>query len=301
MSIPKPNFFIAGGPKCGTTAMSGFLKTHPDIFISEPKEVNFFADDMPKIKFVNNLKDYHNLFKKATDKKIVTDASIFYLYSDTAIKKIYDYNPEAKFLVMLRNPMEMVPSFHSQILFTDEEDTPEFEKAYRLEDKRKKGKKIPKLNRVPKLLYYSEIAKYGKQLQILKQYFPESQIKVILFDDFKKSNRESYLEVLEFLELDDDGRVEFPRINDSKKAKSKFLNKIINRPPSFTQPIARFLRKILNKPRLGIRSSLSKLNRAKTVNQSLNEDMKLKLNKEYRNDIIKLQKIINRDLSIWIS
>ena len=301
MGLIKPNFFIAGGPKCGTTAMVEFLRTHPDIFISEPKEINFFADDMPKIKFVNKLKDYHNLFKSALDKKVVADASIFYLYSEQAIANIHNYNPDAKILVMLRNPMEMVPSFHSQILFTDEENIEDFEDALNLEEDRRQNKNIPKLNRVPQLLYYTQIAKYGEQLERLFTKFSQEQVKVILFDDFKKDNRKTYLEVLEFLGVDDDGRVDFPRVNESKKPKSKALNKIINRPPEFTKPIAKLLRKVLNKPRLGIRSGLSKLNRAQTVNAPLNESARVKLEREYKDDILKLQTLLNRDLTSWFS
>lgn len=301
MKINKPNLFIAGGPKCGTTAMVEFLRTHPDIFISEPKEINFFADDMQRIKFVDNLKDYNNLFKKATGKKIISDASIFYLYSKDAIKNIYKYNPDAKILLMLRNPLEMVPSFHSQILFTDEEDTEDFGDALELETLRKRGKNIPRLNRVPKLLFYSEIAKFAEQIEVLRQFFTEEQIKIVLFDDFKRSNRETYLDVLNFLGLEDDGRIEFPRVNESKKAKSKFLNKIINRPPEFTKPIAKLLRKVLNKPRLGIRSRLSHLNRAQTVNKQPDKEVLIKLKEIYEEDIIKLQSILKRDLTNWVS
>ena len=80
----KPNFFVVGGPKCGTTAMVEFLRTHPEVFISEPKEINFFADNLPKIKFVEKLQDYLNLFKKAVNYKIIGDASIFYMFSEIA-------------------------------------------------------------------------------------------------------------------------------------------------------------------------------------------------------------------------
>ena len=297
----KPNFFVVGGPKCGTTAMVEFLRTHPEVFISEPKEINFFADNLPKIKFVEKLQDYLNLFKKAVNYKIIGDASIFYMFSEIAIKNVYNFNPEAKLLIMLRNPIDMVPSFHLQILFTDEEDIEDFDKALKLEDIRKKGKNIPKLNRAPKLLEYSQIAKYGDQLENIYKYFPKKQVKVLFFDDFKNSNQNTYLEVLDFLELADDNKTEFPRINDAKTPKSKFLNKIINRPPAFTQSIAKVLRKILNMPRLGIRSKISHMNRAAVVKKPISTTAKDKLLLMYKDDIIKTQKITNRDLSAWLS
>lgn len=296
-----PNFFIVGGPKCGTTAMVEYLRTHPDVFISEPKEPNYLADDMPGMKYVDTEEEYLNLFKKAGSNKVIGDASIFYMFSKEAIKNIYKLNPNAKLLVMLRNPIEMSHSFHQQILFTLDENEKNFEKALNLEENRKKGESIPKDCRASKLLYYSEIAKYGEQLENIYEYFSRENVKVILFDDFKKSNRNSYVEVLNFLEIKDDGRNEFPRVNDSKKAKSNFINKIVNRPPKFAQSIAKLTRKILNKPRLGILGSLDHMNREKLEKKEITIKEKQLLLASYKEDIKKTEKILNQDLSSWLA
>lgn len=296
-----PNFFIVGGPKCGTTAMVEFLRTHPDIFISEPKEPNFLADDMPAMKFVNTLKGYLNLFKKAKDFKIVGDASIFYMFSKVAIKNIYKLNPQAKLLVMLRTPLEMVPSFHQQILFTLDEDCKNLELALELEHKRRKGKLIPKNCRESKLLYYSEIAKYGEQLENIFKYFAKENVKILLFDDFKLDNRNSYLEVLDFLNVKDDGRREFPRVNDAKNAKSNFLNKLVNRPPKFAKSIAKIVRRVLNKPRLGILNKIDHLNREKLDKKPITENEKLKLKELYLEDIRKAEKYVDKNLNHWMN
>ena len=294
-----PNFFVVGGPKCGTTAMVEFLRTHPDIFISEPKEPNFLADNMPAMKFVDSLRDYLNLFKKAKDFKIIGDASIFYMFSQIAIKNIYDLNPNSKLLVMLRNPLEMVPSYHQQILFTLDEDCEELELALNLEKRRKEGELIPKKCRESKLLNYSEIAKYGNQLDNIFRYFPKENVKILLFDDFKLDNKKSYLEVLGFLNLEDDGRSVFPRINDAKKAKSNFLNKIVNRPPKFAKYLAKIARKALNQPRLGILNKLDHLNRAKLNKSPITKKERLILKELYLKDILKTEKHINKNLKHW--
>lgn len=296
----KPNFFIVGGPKCGTTAMASYLQSHKDIYISEPKEPNFFADDLAKIKFVPTLNEYLNLFKGKTNKKILGDASIFYMFSDSAIENIYKFNKEAKLLVMMRNPLEMVPSFHAQILFTMEEDQEHFDKALELESVRIKGEKMPKYNRAPRLLQYSEIAKYGNQLENIFNFFPKEQVKVLIFDDFKASNRQAYVEVLNFLELEDDGKIEFEKVNEAKEAKSKFLNKFINRPPQFTIEIAKGIRSVLNVPRLGVKSYFSKLNRKKASKPVLAEATINSLIEIYKDDVIKASKILGKDLTHWL-
>lgn len=296
-----PNFFIVGGPKCGTTAMVEFLRTHPDIFISEPKEPNFLADNMPAMKYVDTLEDYLNLFKKAKNFKIVGDASIFYMFSQLAIENIKKLNSQAKLLVMIRNPLEMVPSFHQQILFTLDEDCENFELALDLEEKRRKGEYIPDNCRESLLLNYSEIAKYGDQLENIFKFFPKENVKIILFDEFKVNNRKCYLEILDFLVLDDDGRKKFPRVNDAKRAKSVFVNKLVNRPPKFAKSLAKIARKLLNRPRLGILNRLDHLNRTKLDKKDLTESEKLKLKELYLKDIRKTEKLIKKNLQHWTS
>ena len=298
--MTKPNFFIIGGPKCGTTAMASFLQSHPDIYISEPKEPNYFADDLANIKFVSKPEEYINLFKRGQGKKIVGDASIFYMFSDSAIKNIHKFNKDAKLLVMIRNPLEMVPSFHSQILFTMEEDQEQFDKALALEQDRADGQLIPKHNRAPRLLEYSKIAKYGDQLETVFKYFGKDQVKVLVFDDFKESNRDCYVEVLDFLDLEDDGKTDFERVNEAKEPKIKWINRYINRPPAFTKPIAKFLRKVLNVPRLGIKSYFSKLNRRIPEKQLLSSATKAQLIALYEQDVIKTSEILERDLTHWL-
>jgi hypothetical protein len=296
-----PNFFIVGGPKCGTTAMVEFLRTHPEVFICEPKEPNFLADNMPDLKFVDSEIEYLNLFKNAAKAKIIGDASIFYMFSKIAIKNIFDLNPDAKILVMLRNPLEMVPSFHQQILFTLDEDEKDFEKALEKESLRKENLHIPKHCRSTKLLHYSEIAKYGEQLENIYQFFPSEQVKILLFDDFKNNNRKCYLEVLKHLELDDDGRVDFPRINEAKKAKNKIINRIVNRPPKFAKTLAKFARRILNRPRLGILNTLDHMNRDKLDKKPISKKAKQKLIDIYISDIKKTEIILKTDLRFWVS
>lgn len=298
----KVNCFLVGGPKCGTTAMVAHLKTHNDIFVSEPKESNYFLEDMQEMKYVTNLKEYHSLFEQFNSPhEVYIDASILYLHSEESLKAIYEYNKEAKIIAMLRNPMEMVYSFHSQILYTLDEDQAEFEKAWDLEDSRKLGQNIPKNCRSPRLLYYSEVAKYHEQLQRVYKYFPEEQVKVVLFDDFKNSNLETYKDLLAFMDLVYDGKVDFPRVNEAKKAKNKFINRFVHRPPKILKRIARLILKLINKPRFGILERIDKLNRDKDLRQGLSDQIKEKIRNAYADDIKQLSGLINKDLSHWLT
>ena len=98
-----PNLFIVGAPKCGTTAWSEYLRTHPDIFFPAVKDHCYFAFDLPKFRLTNTEADYAKLFAESGDAKVVGEASAMYLFSTAAAKAIRHHDPSAKILIFLRD------------------------------------------------------------------------------------------------------------------------------------------------------------------------------------------------------
>ena len=94
----KPNFFLVGAPKCGTTFIYNSLREHPDIYLAEQKELHFFAPDLYPPNYISE-KQYHKTFENALSEKIIGEASVWYLYSDVAARLIKEYNSEAKILI----------------------------------------------------------------------------------------------------------------------------------------------------------------------------------------------------------
>jgi len=300
----KPNFFIAGVSKCGTTAMSEYLRSHPNIFMCTPKEPHYFAEDFPGIRCVKNLSQYLELYQEANSQHLVIgEASATYLYSIVAIQRIHEFNSNAKILVMLRNPLDMVYSLHSEFLYNGNEIEEDFNKAWELQKTRSQGLKIPPVCLEPKLLIYRDYARYSLQLKRLFGFFPSEQVKIVLFDDFITYTEKIYLEVLQFLELPFDNRYDFPKINANKKCKSKPLNIILSYINQYTNawhPITRKVKKMI-----GIQDiSFLRLLRAKNTQESnrkpLNPTIRNKLIKVFRQDIEELSQILNRDLTYWI-
>ena len=110
--LRKPNFFILGAPKCGTTSLAAWLGEHPNIFVSSEKEPNFFNTE-DKRGITNTLEQYEDLFREAgTEHVAVGEATVWYLSSPEAIDRILKYNSDARFIVMVRNPLEMAPALH---------------------------------------------------------------------------------------------------------------------------------------------------------------------------------------------
>ena len=301
--MSKPNFFIVGAPKCGTTALCEYLRKHPNIFISLTKEPHYFATDFPGYRTVTNEKDYLALFDEANrNQSAIGEGSVFYMYSRKAIQNIWNYNNKAKLIIMLRNPCDLVYSMHSQLLYTRDEDVKEFSEAWNLNKQRKLGLNVSKQCRDRQILYYDKIAKMGEQVERLLDVFPREQIKIVYFDDFIRNTHIYYKEVLEFLGLPDDNRKEFPKVNENKRHKWDKLADFTERPPKTLVHFAQSFKKIPG-VRSGLLSAMEivrKTNENKGPRHALSQEFREKLIAEYRGDILKLSQITNKDLSHWI-
>jgi hypothetical protein len=301
MSKNKPSFFIIGAPKCGTTAMSEYLKEHPNIFITEPKEPHYFANDYDKYRALQTLEDYEALFDDASkEETMMGEASIMYLYSDCAVENIKAYNKDAKIIMMLRKPSEMVYSFHAELFHSSQEDVSDFEKAVKLEANRKIGKDIPKHHRSPKLLYYSEVAKYGEQIERVYKHFDKSQVKIIFFDDFKKDVKKEYDDLIKFLELPSHDKDNFEIINPNAAIKNEKLHLFLRNLPAPILGFGRTLKKILGIEHINLRGIVKRANTVEVKREPLSQEMKEYLIQNYREDILKLSEITDRDLSSWL-
>jgi len=231
-SIKKPNFFIIGAPKCGTTSLSKYLGEHPDIFFSNPKEPFYFCTDPSnKFRYLFTEKEYlEKCFKGAIGYKRVGEGTALYLYSKNAVKNILKFDSKVKFIVMLRNPIELFHSFYFEVLRGSEENVKNPKEAWNLQKKRIEGEAIPPMCRDPKRLQYGEICKLGKQIQRLFKIVPNKEnIKIIRFERFKNNTKEVYEEVLKFLDLTTDHRKKFPVYNRNFKLKSRTLHNILKR------------------------------------------------------------------------
>lgn len=296
----KPNFFIIGAPKCGTTALSEYIRTHPNIFLSNPKEPHFFAQDITGYSCCSDLNSYKNIFSNVTSDEIsVGEASVLYLYSSEAVQKIYEFNKDAKIIIMLRNHLEYIYSYHNQLLLNTDENEVSFQTAWNLEKSRKSNKNIPKNCRCKKLLYYRDVGRVGLQVEKVLEIFPKEQIMFILMDDIKSDMRKVYLDTLNFLEVEDDGRIDFPKINENKRYKSTFIGNLSNNPPVFLMKISKFIKKILGLQKVHFMKKIHEKNKETVQREPLSIEFKKELMEEFKEDIERLEKLINRDLSSW--
>lgn len=309
-SDPKkivPNFLIVGGPKCGTTSLSEYLKQHPNIFFSHPKEPHFWASDLPRTKRIREFSDYEQLFSDVGPEDIAAgEGSVWSLYSKVALPKIREFNPDAKLIVMVRNPVEVVQSLHSFWYSISMEDQSDFKKAWELQERRDKGEALPKMSKVRALYQYSEIAKFGKQLERALKVFPENQIKIVFFEDLTSDTERVYNEVLDFLQVPRaSSPIDFGVHNENQVYRSRILAKFVRRVPTLLEPLIVGFKRVTGIKNLYIGHFLKEWE--KSVNtkpgrrKKIDEAMKQKLINEFEEDILQLQKLTGRDLSHWLS
>jgi hypothetical protein len=298
----KPDFFIVGAPKCGTTALYAYLREHPNIFMPQVKEPHFFAKDLGTYPRIKTLDEYSGLFAHSTDRhRRVGEASVYYLRSTVAIANIREFNPEARIIAMLRNPIEMIHAMHSQLLYVAEENVPDFEQAWRLQERRRQGLDLPPKSRGAFLLQYAELGRLGTQTERLLSIFPRDQVQLILFDDFAASAQRVYDGLIEFLDIPHDQRRQFPRINDNKRSKLTWLGNFASKPPPALRSAVRRLKRTVGGERVtAVRRKILDLNTVKERRPPLSPEFREELVATFRDEVALLSRLLGRDLSHWV-
>lgn len=297
----KPNFFIVGAAKCGTTALSEYLRQHPEIHMSWPKEPHYFAYDLENYRFPKTEQEYLSLFDvKDPELKIFGEASVFYLYSEVALNEVKNYAPDAKIVALFRNPADMLYSLHSQLMYSRDENVEDFQKAWELCEKRKQGKNVPKQCREAKILFYDELAKFGSQCEKLLNTFDKSQVMIFLFEDFVKDPKSVHDKIINFLGLQVNNKTEFEKVNERRAHKLKWLSILTQRPPRMLDRPVKWLKNVLGIQQIGLLDFLRKKNLSTQPRPPLSAELKAEITEHYRSEILKLSELTGRNLDHWL-
>ena len=292
MYIRRPNAFLIGAAKCGTTALASYLAGHPQIFFTNPKEPNYFNTDHDvRYRILYGADETHqsedgylSLFEAATrSQSVLMEGSVWYLYSRVAVGKILDFNPEARFVVMLRNPVDMVFSLHGQLYWSFCEEESDFDTAWNLQFARKRGRNIPRLCLEPSLLFYKEVCSLGSQMEALYRQVDTDRILPVLFDDFVNSPSMIYERVLHFLNIPSDNRGDFSRVNQNKRHRIRALGRAVMREGKFPW----------------LKPLVWKFNISYGRRGPMKEDSRRYLTVAFREEVDRLEAVLERNLDIW--
>jgi hypothetical protein len=297
-TMRRPSFFIVGAPKCGTTALYSYLRQHEEIFLPH-KEIHYFGGDL-EFRYRRRLseREYVQLFESATVERRLGDASVWYLFSKRAASEIHDFDPDARIIVMLRNPVDVMYSLHSQMLYAGDEDLPSFAAALEAEEERRAGRRIPRGARLPQALLYHDVASFTEQVQRYFDSFGRAAVHVILYDDFKRDTDAVYRSTLRFLGVDPDHRVELEVVNPNTVRRSRWLARHLAVPYPTLRKVVR-----LALPVPGWRRALgrevSRINTVRRTRTAMDSSLQRRLTEELVEEVRALESLIGRDLSAW--
>jgi len=196
----KPNFFLLGAGRSGSTYLYNLLKQHPDIFLSDPKEPSFFCETFQVVK---NPVDYFQLFCGAGQAKVIGEASHVYMSNPKTAPLLKLLFPQARFLVTLRNPVDRAYSLYQWMRRFGHEELDSFEKALDVEEDRFTSESFAK--NAPHYFYnslYFRSGLCGEQLSRYFDSFSQDQFLILNFDDVTKRPKHNLKRIFNFLDVD---------------------------------------------------------------------------------------------------
>lgn len=303
----RRGIFIVGAPRTGTTSLSKALAAHPQICFSKPKETHFFLRPLDGASPTEIRRRFESAYFRSLgpQHEVLAEGSVSYLYDPRAIRRIIDFDPRATLVVGLRNPLDMLPSYHARLFYTMDEDVADFEQAWRLQERRLNGEAIPSRCREPRLLQYGEVGRLGRHLRRMLEVSGRERCFFVLFEDFSADALRVYRELLAFAGLPDDGRTSVERKNESRSYRRAWLQPLVMNPPA---PVARLAGLFAEGGNTRLRDLVRPLRRRlKKANTqpagkrpAIPPELRREMAEYFREDIGELSRLIGRDLSHWL-
>lgn len=289
----KPNLFIIGAPKCGTTSLFEALSNHPLVFAPQNKEPHFYSTDFYQPGRISE-KKYAELYEEAECERFLwrMDGSTRYLYSDVAIKAIKYDSPDAKFVAIFRNPADMLYSLYNHLVFTGYEREKDFRSAWKISLDHNRPLLIASGCQDPDSLNYPAMGVFGTRIQAVKSEINSTNLLVLFYDDLVTNPGKVLETLLEFLSLESFENIKIEKKNKSMARKSQMLF-------SVTRGLGSF------KKRAGITKSFGYLNRLNFWNRKnryrppLPIDVRSEITAHFKKEIELLEAECGRELGDW--
>lgn len=307
-----PDFFIVGHQKCGTTALYMMLQNHPQIFMPKEKEPRFFVEELRpkprngmKTKRPATLDDYLSLFDQAGPDQRAGEASPQYLRYEEVPAAIAAVQPDARIIILLREPASFLRSLHGQLLHNRVETEKDFQKAMALEDARRRGERLPRGCRRQAWLLYSDHVRYTEQLRHFHASFSPEQVLVLIYEDYRRDNDGVVREVLRFLDVDDSVPVEQVATKPLKDVRIQRLHHLAGalrearRNPAAANPAVHALNALIPGP---VREALSSPWRRLIYRRRAepSEAFMLELRRRFKPEVEAASEYLGRDLvALW--
>lgn len=299
--MPTPNFFIVGGPKCGTTALYEYLRRHPEVFLPHRKEPNYFGRRTLTARRPTR-ETYLALFEDAGDARFLGEASPLTMIHETAAAEIHAMNPEAKIIAMVRDPVAAMYAMFTQCLLNSDEDCFDFAEALEAEPARLRGERLPAVCGDTSRILYRKCATFSPQIERFFKVFGRENVHVVVFDDFAADTAAAFSAVLEFLGAAPHELTEYERINPAQKLRSRWIGRLSKRFQksrglrAFGALFSAAARERMARVYNGFER---RLNRTRYRRPPLEPQLERRLRAEFEPEVARLGELLGRDLSHW--
>lgn len=315
-SQTRPDFFIVGQPKTGTTALFQMLRQHRDVYIPDSKELHFFCTDLydPGIAgqewHPRTIEEYFEQFVDASTYQAVGEASTLYLRSHVAAANIHDFNPQARIVAVLREPASLLRSIHLQLVRQHLEPVKDLRTALGLEAERKERGALPNPRSWPpelryELLYYSEHVRYVDQLERYGRLFASDQILVLIYDDLRQDNPAAVRRIFDFLGVDNGVDLDVVEANPTWLPRYEAVTGAVDWLSWGSRPASRVAMRTIQavttkRFRTSVLAACQRLTKAPPP--PVDEQLAAELRAQYAPEVERLSQYLDRDLvSLWRS
>lgn len=290
-----PTFLIVGAAKCGTTSLFEYLGQHPDVFVPHCKEPQYFSR-APYPALARNDEEYARLFAGRRGEKAVGEASVSYLCDEEAPGRIKALIPEAKIIILLRDPVERAYSLWWHMHHLGFEPLP-FAEALKKEDERRHSPEFR--NNAPHyhgFFYYCHSGMYCAQVKRYLDLFGPENVRVRIFEEAVRDLPALCREMFEFIAVDPSFEPELAARNPSHVARFRALQRLLTSPPAV---VRKSYAKLPGKLQLAIHEMLRKLywsNMKEHRRPPLDPALESELRARFADDVAGLEKLLGKDL-----
>lgn len=319
MSGWPPLAVIVGAPRCGTTSLADYLRRHPAVTFSRPKEPHYFAihdlDGLSDSELRRTVEQgYLGRFfpENWQEAEWLAEGSVSYLYGPEKMRPLLRLWPDARFIIAVRDPLKLVPSLHQRYLVTGDEDVQDFASAWALVPERAAGRSIPRSCLDPRLLRYDLAGRLGDAVEAFFAEVGRERCHVVVHDDLIADPAQVYADLLAFLGLPHDGRTDFRPRREAAGTRLPWLQRLLKRPPVATSVLAgaKFRTRVAARPKkpvpaplrplMRLRKRLLRWNQAAPPQVKLPPELQRELRDTFAGDVAKLERLLSRDLSHWL-
>lgn len=295
-----PDFFVVGAARAGTTSLNRYLSQHPEIYIPPGKEMHFFAAEHfpwvgPGDEWLNRLmirdeKQYSQLFAGVRGEKAIGETSAFYLCLPGSAERIAQAVPDAKIIIMLREPVARAYSAYMHLVRDGREKSGFIEGLNREEERRQQG--------FEPMWWYKELGLYSSQVRRYLEVFGTQQVKVLLYEEFYANPGQGLRDAFAFLGVREDVVIDISmRYNPAGEVKSRrlytFLTNFIRNPNT----LEKWIKSVVPRPLRRVWATKAVGMLVKPV--PMDPQFHAQLKPYFVEDVEKLEDLLQRDLPCW--